>query len=33
VADIDYLLDILPPLIERLRSVSPAYRERALQTV
>jgi cysteine desulfurase len=26
-ADIDYVLDILPPLIERLRSVSPAYRE------
>jgi cysteine desulfurase len=26
-ADIDYLLDTLPPLIERLRSVSPAYRE------
>ena len=25
-ADIDYLLDILPALIERLRSVSPAYR-------
>jgi len=24
-ADIDYLLDTLPPLIERLRSVSPAY--------
>ncbi|HJZ49142.1 MAG TPA: cysteine desulfurase family protein [Roseiflexaceae bacterium] len=30
--DIDYLLDILPPLIERLRSVSPGYRERELQT-
>jgi len=25
-ADIDYLLDVLPALIERLRSVSPAYR-------
>jgi cysteine desulfurase len=31
--DIDYLLDTLPPLIERLRSVSPAYRTRELQTV
>src|SRR5262249_37407536 len=30
--DIDDLLDILPPLIERLRSVSPEYRERELQT-
>ncbi len=30
VEDIDYLLDVLPPLIERLRSVSPAYREREL---
>jgi cysteine desulfurase len=29
--DIDYLLDSLPALIERLRSVSPAYRERDLQ--
>lgn len=29
--DIEYLLATLPPLIERLRSVSPAYRERALQ--
>jgi cysteine desulfurase len=29
--DIDYLLDTLPPLIERLRAVSPAYHE--LQTV
>jgi cysteine desulfurase len=27
IEDIDYLLDILPPLIERLRSVSPLYRE------
>jgi cysteine desulfurase len=27
IEDIDYLLDILPPLIERLRSVSPSYRE------
>jgi cysteine desulfurase len=32
-ADIDYLLDILPPLIERLRSVSPAYRQRELHAV
>jgi cysteine desulfurase len=31
--EIDELLDILPPLIERLRSVSPAYRERELQPV
>src|SRR5262245_4590009 len=29
--DIDYALDILPSLIERLRSVSPAYQERELQ--
>lgn len=26
-ADIAYLLDVLPPLVERLRTVSPAYRE------
>jgi cysteine desulfurase len=31
--EIDDLLEILPPLIERLRSVSPAYRERELQPV
>jgi cysteine desulfurase len=31
--EIDDLLEILPPLIERLRSVSPAYRERELQAV
>ena len=31
--EIDELLDILPPLIERLRSVSSAYRERELQAV
>ena len=31
LADIDYLLDVLPALIERLRSVSPAYRERELR--
>src|SRR5689334_8121323 len=31
--DIDYLLDTLPALIERLRSVSPMYRDRELQTV
>jgi cysteine desulfurase len=30
-ADIDYLLDILPPLIERLRSVSLAYRDQVLE--
>lgn len=29
-ADIDYVLDVLPPMIERLRSVSPQWRERAL---
>jgi cysteine desulfurase len=32
-ADIDYVLDILPPLIERLRSVSPASHERELQAI
>ena len=32
-ADIDYLLDTLPPLIERLRSVSPAYREAELKVL
>lgn len=30
---IDYVLDVLPPLIEQLRSVSPAYQELALQPV
>jgi cysteine desulfurase len=30
-ADIDYLLDVLPPLIERLRSVSLAYRDPVLE--
>jgi cysteine desulfurase len=30
-ADIDYVLDILPPLIERLRSVAQAHREQELQ--
>ncbi len=29
-ADIDYVLDVLPPLIERLRSVSLAYRDQVL---
>jgi cysteine desulfurase len=29
--DIDYVLDILPSLVERLRSVSPAYRETELR--
>lgn len=33
IADIDYLLEILPGLIERLRSVSPAYREALQATV
>lgn len=32
-ADIDYLLGVLPAMIERLRSVSPGYRERELQAV
>ena len=32
-ADIDYLLDSLPALIERLRSVSPAYRETELRVL
>jgi cysteine desulfurase len=31
--DIDYLLDTLPALIERLRSVSPAYREAELKVL
>jgi cysteine desulfurase len=31
--DIDYVLDTLPGLIERLRSVSPAYREQELRVV
>jgi cysteine desulfurase len=30
-ADIDYVLDVLPPLIERLRSVSLAYRDQVLE--
>ena len=33
VEDINYVIDILPPMIERLRSVSPAYRELVLQAV
>ncbi|NOK60562.1 MAG: cysteine desulfurase NifS [Chloroflexi bacterium AL-W] len=32
-ADIDYVLETLPALIERLRSVSPEYREQVLQVV
>jgi cysteine desulfurase len=31
IDDVDYVLDILPALIERLRSVSTAYQERELQ--
>ena len=31
--DIDYLLDTLPALIERLRSVSPMYREAELKVL
>jgi len=30
-ADVEYLLDVLPPLIERLRSVSLAYRDQVLE--
>jgi cysteine sulfinate desulfinase/cysteine desulfurase-like protein len=31
--EIDYVLDILPPLIERLRAVALAHREPAAQPV